>query len=305
MSVLALADRPYERGALQRRLAALEAGWRLRGERARDMRRAIDSILALLDATSGVTLQDRWAAVEAARWAAWEAGEGRLAPAKRWAWGPAALVLCRAVRPGWDLLTRARLSQWLAWLPAEDGLNVELLWLQERIGAVTWAGDEVRRRGHLLGVRIMLHRGYTSAREITDADLRAVPDRVCRGMDALDAVLCDAGVLERSPRRGSQRRLRTGRLTAAELVAASAVPERFGEVHRLYLEAYQQADQRRVRDHPAQAQLAGEAVGVPGSRAPRDRELRAGPPLAPARLRALRDRARAGGPACRGAVARR
>jgi len=240
MSALALADQPYDRGALEQRLAVLEAGWRLRGERARDMRRAIGSMLVLLDATGGLMLQDRWAAVEAERWAAWEAGADRLSPAKRWAWGPAALVLCRAVRPGWELLTRARLSQWLAWLPADDGLNVELLWLQERIGAVTWAGDEVRRRGHLLGVRIMLRRGYTSAREITDSDLRAVPDRVCRGIDALDAVLCDAGVLERSPRRGSQRRLRTGRLTAAELVAASAVPERFAEVHRLYLEAYQQ-----------------------------------------------------------------
>jgi hypothetical protein len=86
----------------------------------------------------------------------------------------------------------------------------------------------------------MLHRGYISAREITDGDLRAVPNRLYRGMDALDAVLCDAGVLRRSPQRGSQRRLRTGRLTPAELVAGSQIPERFREVHQRYLEAYQQ-----------------------------------------------------------------
>lgn len=240
MSALALTDRPYERAALEQRLVELDARWRLRGEQARDMRRAISSTLALLDATDGITLQERWTVLEAEHWAAWAGGEGRLVPVKRWAWGPAALVLCRSVRPGWELLSRARLSQWLAWLPDDDPLSVELSWLRQRIGAVAWAGDEVRRRGHLLGVRIMLHCGYAGAREITDADLSAVPDRVCRGMDALDAVLCDAGVLDRSPRRGSQRRLRAGRLTAAELLAGSEIPERFGEVHRLYLDSYQQ-----------------------------------------------------------------
>jgi hypothetical protein len=83
-------------------------------------------------------------------------------------------------------------------------------------------------------------RASSRLREITDADLRAVPDRLYRGMDALDAVLCHAGVLHRSPQRGSQRRLRTGRLTPAELVAGSQIPDRFREVHQCYLEAYQQ-----------------------------------------------------------------
>jgi len=240
VSAVAFADQPFDRAALEQRVSELDARWRLRGERVRDMRRAIASTLVLLELTEGLTFQDRWAAVEAERWAAWDAGEDRLAPARRWAWGPAALVLCRAVRPGWELLSRARLSQWLAWLPTDDPLNEQLAWLRERVGEVAWAGDEIRRRGHLLGIRIVLHRGYISAREITDADLRAVPERVCRGMDALDAVLCEAGVLDRSPQRGSQRRLRTGRLTAGELVAGSDIPEGFREVHRLYLEAYQQ-----------------------------------------------------------------
>jgi hypothetical protein len=204
------------------------------------MRRACGSVVELLDATAGETPQQRWVAVEKRCWTAWEAGHERLAPAKQWTWGPAALVLSRSVRPGWELLSRARLSQWLGWLPAEHPLNRELRGLQQRVGQVEWTGAEVRRRGHLLGVRILLHRGYDSAREISDADLRAVPERVSRGMDALDAVFCAEGVLGRTAQRGSQRRLRSRRLTPAELVAGSQIPERFREVHRLYLEAYQQ-----------------------------------------------------------------
>jgi integrase len=204
------------------------------------MRRACVSVTELLEATLGATLQERWTTIEQQRWREWEAGRRRLAPEKNWTWGPAALVLSRQVRPGWELLSRARLSQWLGWLPAEDPLNGELRWLAERVGEIEWAGAEVRRRGHLLGVRIMLRHGYTTAAEIADADLRAVPGRVSRGIDALDAVLCAQGVFDRTPQRGAQRRLRTGRLSAAELVEGSAIPERFREVHRLYLEAYQQ-----------------------------------------------------------------
>lgn len=154
--------------------------------------------------------------------------------------GPAALVLSRQVRPGWELLSRARLSQWLGWLHGDDPLNVQLRWLAARVGEIEWSGVEVRRRGHLLGVRVIFRQGDATAAEITDADLRAVPGRVSRGIDALDAVLCAQGVLDRTPQRGAQRRLRTGRLSAAELVVGSAIPERFREVHRLYLEAYQQ-----------------------------------------------------------------
>src|SRR5215216_6684886 len=235
-----LADGPFDCRALERELDTLRARLSLHGEKARWMERATGSVVELLDATPGATLQRRWSAVEQDRWSRWEAGEQRLAPERQWTWGPAALVLVRAVRPGWELLSRARLSQWLAWLPADDPLKRELAWLRDRVGRIEWEGEEGRRRGHLLGLRIMLHRGFTSAREITDADLRAVPDRLYRGMDALDAALCEAEVLRRSPQRGSQRRLRTGRLTPAELVAGSQIPERFREVHQRYLEAYQQ-----------------------------------------------------------------
>jgi hypothetical protein len=194
----ALGDAPFDRDALERTLEPLQATLSLRGEKARAMRSACRSVLELLDATAGETLQQRWTTVERERWTAWEAGQDRRVPAKQWTWGPAALVLSRSVRPGWELLSRARLSQWLGWLRIEHPLNVELRWLQQRIGRIEWAGDEVRRRGHLLGVRIMLHRGYDTARQITDADLRAVPECVSRGMDALDAVLCAEGVLART-----------------------------------------------------------------------------------------------------------
>lgn len=234
------ADGPFDRAVTGAALEALCDRVLLDTGKRRSLRRACGSVLELLDQTPGATVQERWASIEAECWREWEVGEGRLVPAKQWTWGPAGLVLSRQVRPGWELLSRARLSQWLGWLPEDDPLNVQLRWLRERVGRIAWAGPEVRRRGHLLGVRIILHRGYRTVGEITDADLRAVPDRVCRGMDALDAVLCAEGVLDRTPQRGSQRRLRTARLTPAELVEKSAIPERFAEVHRLYLEAYQQ-----------------------------------------------------------------
>ena len=127
-----LADAPFDRRVLERELAVLRARLSLRGEKERWMARATGSVVELLDATPGATLQQRWSAIEQGRWACWEAGEQRLAPERQWTWGPAALVLSRAIRPGWELLSRARLSQWLAWLPANDPLEHELAWLRDR-----------------------------------------------------------------------------------------------------------------------------------------------------------------------------
>ena len=240
MSATGLADRPFDREAIEAELAGLRCRLVLDTKKKPLMGRACGSVVELLERTPGATLQERWTAVEEACWSEWEEGHGRLEPARQWTWGPAALVLSRAVRPGWELLSRARLSQWIGWLPADDPLPVQMAWLRERFGRIEWAGGEIRQRGHLLGIRIMLRHGHTEAAQITEADLREVPLRVSQGMDALDAVLCEAGILDRSPRRGSQRRLRGRRLSPAELVAASEVPERFREVHRLYLDAYQQ-----------------------------------------------------------------
>jgi integrase len=100
------------------------------------------------------------------------------------------------------------------------------------------ARANVRRRGHLLGIRLLLLRGYSSIGEIVEDDLGAVPRNVSKGLDALDALLCEHGVFARTPQRGAQRRLRVGRHTPSELVARSRIPQRFRAAHQLYLEAY-------------------------------------------------------------------
>jgi integrase len=61
---------------------------------------------------------------------------------------------------------------------------------------------------------------------------------VASGVDVLDTILCDLGVLARTPLRGHQRRMRGGRLTPAQLAARSRIPERFRQAHVLYLENY-------------------------------------------------------------------
>ena len=59
-------------------------------------------------------------------------------------------------------------------------------------------------------------------------------------MDALDAVLCAEGILDRTPLRGAQRRLRGQRLTPAELVAGSQIAAQYRAAHQRYLEVYAQ-----------------------------------------------------------------
>jgi len=236
-----LGDAPLDPPILAVKLDAFVGSLTIDTERKRRMCEAVCSLLAMLDATPGATLQERWEKVEAEWWPRWDAGEDRLRPAKYWTWGPAALVLSRAVRPGWRVLARARVSQWLGWLPDEHPLPGVLEDLQLRVGAVRWSvGVEQQRRAALLGLRLVLACGYGSIGEITDADLKAVPVEVARGIDLLDAVLCEAGGLRRTPQRGAQRRMRQARRSPAELIAGSQIPERFRAVHRLYLEAFQQ-----------------------------------------------------------------
>jgi integrase len=237
----ALGDGPFDTGLLTERLGPFIDELTFGPERKRFMRHATSALVAILDTSPGVTLQDRWERVEAVRWSRWDAGLDRPWPAKNWTWGPAALVLSRAIRPGWLLLSRARLSQWLGWLPAGHPLPAVLEDLKRRVATVEWSvGFEPQRRAALLGLRLVLAGGYQSIGEITDEDLKAVPVDVARGLDLLDAVLCETGGLGRTPQRGAARRLRGTRHTPAELVAASRIPEQFRAAHQLYLETYQQ-----------------------------------------------------------------
>ena len=66
-----------------------------------------------------------------------------------------------------------------------------------------------------------------------------MPVTVGSGSDVLDAALCSLGVLGRTPLRGAARRMRSRRLTPAELAERSRIPERFRPAHVMYLEAYQ------------------------------------------------------------------
>ncbi|MCA1700752.1 MAG: hypothetical protein LC790_18345, partial [Actinobacteria bacterium] len=217
LELSALADRPYDGALLERELGRFAADLRFRAsKRGPLMRKATGSLLELLEERGERTLQERWQAVENELWPQWEAGRSRLAPAKQWTWGTAALVLSRAVRPGWVVLPRARLSQWLGWLPAEHPLPASYARLQAAVAAVEWAGHaDLKRRAGLLGLRILLAGGHGELEEIRDEDLKAVPVACAQGIDVLDAALCGLGVLARTPQRGAQRRLRRERLSPA------------------------------------------------------------------------------------------
>ena len=166
----ALRDAPLDAPALAAGLEAFVASLTFGPERKRQMRHATGSLVAILDATPGATLQERWERVEVERWPRWDAGDDRPWPAKNWTWGPAALVLSRAVRPGWRLLPRARLSQWLGWLPEGHPLREVLADLRRRVAAVEWSvGEEPQRRAALLGLRVVLAGGHDAIAEITDA----------------------------------------------------------------------------------------------------------------------------------------
>ena len=245
IDLAALGDAPFDGALLQTRLGPFIDALTFGRERERLMGNATSSLIAILDACPGATLQDRWECVESERWPRWEAGVDRPWPAKSWTWGPAALVLSRAIRPGWVLLPRARLSQWVGWLPAGHSLPAVLEDLKRRVAGVEWSvGVEPQRRAALLGLRLVLAGGYRAITQISDADLNAVPVDAARGVDLLDAVLCDAGGLDRTPQRGAQRRMRRSRQSPAQLVAASRIPQRFRAAHQLYLETYQ----RRISD---------------------------------------------------------
>ncbi len=117
VGLAALGDAPFDAAALSARLEPFIDSLVFEVERKRFMRHAVASTLAILDASAGATLQDRWDRVEAEWSPRWDAGEDRPCPTHQWTGAPAALVLSRAIRSGWLLLPRARFSQWLGWLP--------------------------------------------------------------------------------------------------------------------------------------------------------------------------------------------
>jgi hypothetical protein len=147
-----------------------------------------------------------------------------------------ALVTSRLVQPGWDLIASVRTSQWAARLPGEDPLSTAHEQLRAAARALPIGSPALHATAVNMGLRLLLSRGVDELTGLTEADL-LLPGRA-KGADILDALLCQLGVLDRTPRRGSTRRLTIDRHTPAELARVSGVPQPFLQVTGLYLETY-------------------------------------------------------------------
>ena len=234
-----LADRPYDGDAL---LAAVEPLVdRLVMDRTNQskMRLSTRELRMVLDGLPGDTLQERWSAFEWRVWPDWLRGIGR-APHDRWTFGVCALMISQAARPSWPFLECTYTRAWVKRLPPEAPLQTTAARLTPALENVAWATMALRDKALKNALRIMMVGGYSSLDQITDEDLRAVPVMVGSGSDVLDAALCSLGVLGRTPLRGAARRMRSRRLTPAELAERSRIPERFRPAHVMYLEAYQE-----------------------------------------------------------------
>jgi len=233
-----LAERSYEGEPLAEVGEAVRA-FRLSATKQNLMLRALRDLDARLGDLEGTTLQERWRCFEAQVWPRWQAGEDRPPLGEHWAWGAAALVLSRAVRPDWPFFRRVRSAQWIPWLPEDDPMPAERarlgLALAEGAG---WAGEQTREAGRALGTQMLWIRGYRALEQVAEADLAAVPYERGAGLDALDAALCHLGVFDRTPRKGTSRKRRGGRLSPEQMAVRSQVPERFRAVHALYLRTY-------------------------------------------------------------------
>lgn len=204
------------------------------GERRR-MIEGAEGLLAVLTRSEGSSLQQRWESFEMKVWPKWVEGIER---PSLWTYGVRTLVVSRVVCPGWSFLAGARVTDWFRRIPLDDPLKPELDRLRGAIDNLAWMSARRRDIAYRLGIMILLRHGYGRLGQIRDADLQGVPSPSSKGMDALDVALCNLGVFDRTPQRGSTRRHRKKRQSIEELVAAADMPERFKPVTTLYLEAY-------------------------------------------------------------------
>jgi len=214
-----------------------------RPDDARRMQRAARLTVDVLGGLPGPCLADRWSCFEATVWPEWLAGRNRLPLGSMWTWGVWPLVTGRLVRPSWSMLSCARVTQWVGRLPDDDPLLAAHARLQETIAGLRWGGRNGRVMAGITGLRLLLVAGRDDLEALTEEDLRILPPGT-KGADWLDLALCELGILGRGPVRGTVRRQTTERLTPAELVVASGIPERFKPVTALYLETYA----RRISD---------------------------------------------------------
>jgi site-specific recombinase XerD len=189
-----------------------------------------------LNACEGQTLQQRWITFEQRVWPEWKGSERRL-PSHRRTWGPRIAVTNRIVRPGATWLASVRVLDWVGRLPEDDPLVKERDLLFNALETVRWAGKFCKHVALSNGMRILLAKGYVALHEIREHDLAAHPSW-SKGADVLDAALCTVGVFSRTPQQGASRRHRRGRLSPADMVAKTGIPEPFRQVSALYLETY-------------------------------------------------------------------
>jgi integrase len=252
----ALCQAGFGAGSMSTLLAADVARWQLRSADVNIMRRAVGLLAGTLQDLPGGRLVDRWAAFEHDVWPEWIAGRNRPPLGNMWTWGVWAAVGSRAVQPGWPVLSIARVSQWVAKLPADDPLLVSMHRLREVVDGLRWGSATFRAAAVTTGTRLLLACGRDDLDRLTDDDMRSLPPAT-GGADILDMALCSLGVFDRTPLRGTTRHRRTRRLSPAEMVAGSDIPAGFQPVSALYLETYA----RRISNRYATLQHKVTAIG--------------------------------------------
>ena len=232
-----LEDLPYEGDSFLGQLTGALAEMRFQPYARQQILRTFEPLRQTLDACHGLSLQERWQEFDQSIWPQWLTGQGRPA-GKWWTGGVRVAVTARLVRPSWDLLCHSNTATWMKSLSEHDPLFHQIQRLKEGLTSLSWAHPAMQAAALNAGLRLLLLHGYHVLEQITEQNLLNIPAAAELGSDTLDAALCTLGGFARTPKRAGSRHLRKERLSIEELVAQSAVPERFEEVTALYLKMY-------------------------------------------------------------------
>lgn len=231
----ALSVEPFDLDAVRGHLAGQVDRFQIRLDARRRVPRAVDPTLNALAGLAGDSLQQRWASFETTVWPRWRAGQGRPAVGEYWAWGARALVVSRLVTPSWTFLAGVPIPKWVNGAVAGDPLLDARQQLSLASSQITFGGN-VRRAAAVNSIlRVMLTNRLDHIDEITE---EMVAEGAVFGGDCRDAILCQAGVFDRSPRSGARRLLSTARHAPADMPAVYGVPEPFTAVCATYLQTY-------------------------------------------------------------------
>jgi hypothetical protein len=163
-------------------------------------------------------------------------------------------VISRLVRPKWATISTVRIGDWTKLLPADDPIALAQQRLADAACTCAIGSSNSHSNAMNMATRLLLTRGADRLEDLTDADL-LIPAAGTKGADVLDALLCQLGVFDRTPRSGTARRLTAPRHSERELAVVVGVPEPFTEVVGLYLETYARrlSDSYPTLRHKAQA----------------------------------------------------